>query len=374
MVRLLKEHGLDDLTIGEGSVLGDPRDRATAAHAFETLGYNKLKERHGLKTINTFERPFRKMDLGQGVELNINQDILASDFVIDLPVLKTHAQTVVSLGIKNLKGMIDIESRKRCHNADPKRDLDFHVARLDLPMPPLLTLIDGTYSAEYGPGFDALVHRRDLLLASWDVLAADMAGAALLGHDPAHVPHLVHNARRKGRGLDLADLEIRGERLEDHARLHHWAFPYTEDETLPLPLAKKGLKGLSYRKYDSTLCTYCSGVNGAILAAIARAWQGEPWDEVEVLTGKAMQPRPGARKTILLGKCMYQAHKDNPEIREAIPIKGCPPQPVQIVKALHQAGIMVEEGIIRDLDSLPGLYLKRYQGQPEFDEGLFRVD
>ncbi len=57
------------------------------------------------------------------MELMFNADILHSDFVIDLPTMKAHNQTIVSLGIKNLKGMINIPSRKKCHNADPVKGL-----------------------------------------------------------------------------------------------------------------------------------------------------------------------------------------------------------------------------------------------------------
>jgi uncharacterized protein (DUF362 family) len=41
-VRLLKERGVDDITIGEGTVTTAPGDPETAAHAFETLGYGVL--------------------------------------------------------------------------------------------------------------------------------------------------------------------------------------------------------------------------------------------------------------------------------------------------------------------------------------------
>ena len=51
MVVLLKERGIDDITIGEGMVTNTPRDRETPAHAFKTLGYNALKKRYGVKYI-----------------------------------------------------------------------------------------------------------------------------------------------------------------------------------------------------------------------------------------------------------------------------------------------------------------------------------
>jgi uncharacterized protein (DUF362 family) len=375
MVRLLKEHGVDDITIGEGMVLGRYRDFKTTEHAFESLGYNKLKERYGVKVIDTYQRPFDEVDLGEGMSLSFNRDALESDLMVSLPVMKTHAQTTVSLGLKNLKGLIDVKSRKRCHSADPERDLHYWVSRLAQPMPPVLAVIDGTFTSEYGPGFDGVVHRRDLLVASWDVLSADKVGASLLGHAPAQVPHLVHALNRAGRPLDLSDVDLKGEPLQEHARPHNWSFPYTEGgEEMPLALAKRGVKGLSYYKYDTSLCTYCSDVNGVVLAGILGAWQGDPFEDVEVLTGKKMQPRPGAKKTILLGKCMYQAHKDNAEIKEMIPVKGCPPQPEQIVKALHQAGIMVDPALFANMESMPGMYMKRYLGKPEFDESLFTIE
>jgi uncharacterized protein (DUF362 family) len=77
--------------------------------------------------------------------------------------LKTHSMTVVSLGIKNLKGMIDIPSRKKCHNTDPAKDLHFMVAKLAEPMPPMMTLLDGIYTSERGPNIDGTMHRSNLL-------------------------------------------------------------------------------------------------------------------------------------------------------------------------------------------------------------------
>ncbi len=372
MVVLLKERGIDDIAIGEGIVVR-PEDKETPAHAFESLGYNVLKKRYGVKVINIFDRKFKKVDFGNGDTLNFNEDILQSDFVVDIPVLKTHAQAVVTLGIKNLKGMIDINSRKKCHNADPEKDLNYWVAKLADPMPPILTILDGIYTTERGPSFDGRVRRSNILVASADVLSADMVGAKVLGYEPSEVPHLVHVARNRGRPADLSDVDVAGEKIEAVASYHRYSFPYNEEGTLPVPMERMGIKGLSYRKYDLTMCTYCSGVNGVALSAIAFAWKGDRWDDVEVLTGKSMQPTPGKKKTILLGKCMYQLHKEHPDIQEMIAVKGCPPKPEDIVKSLHQAGIEVDPTIIEQYDTAPRFFMKRYEGKPEFEEALFTV-
>lgn len=373
VIVLLKDLGAREILIGEGTVTHRPGDTETTAHAFETLGYNNLGRRYGVKAVNLFERPFRKVDLGAGVELSFGVDFLESNFVVNLPVLKCHAQTIVSLGIKNLKGLLDIPSRKACHSADPARDLHFMVSRLHRALPRSLTVVDGIFSLERGPMYDGSARRTDLLLASSDPLSADLVGARVLGYDPAEVPHLALAARDRARPSDLSDLLILGERLETVISPHEYDFPYTQDGCLPVPMERMGIRGLSYRKYDLSMCTYCSHINGLTLWAISKAWKGQPWDEIEILTGKAMRPTPGKKKTVLIGRCMDEANRDDPHIRERIVAKGCPPSPASIARALRQAGIEVDPGHLAQLDEYPGFFRKRYEGRPGFDESFFRV-
>ena len=374
IVVLLKEHGIDDITIGEGivDIFGD---NALAAHASASLGYDLLGKRYGVKFINVMERPFKRGDLGDGITLSFNRDILESDLVIDLPVMKSHSQTVVSLGIKNLKGTINTASRKRCHNADSGKNLHYHVSRLADKMPPIFTLIDGIFSLERGPSFDGRAKRSNLLIASTDILAADMVGAKILGYNPEEVPYLVEAAKKRGRSLELSALKIVGEDIEKVAAVHDYTFDYSISETgeMPTALARHGISGLFYRKFDDTMCTYCSALTGLILIAIRQAWNGEPWDNIEVLTGKRMAPAPGMGATILLGQCMYKLNKDHPNINRMIAVKGCPPSPEDVVKALHEAGIEVNPTLFSNIAVLPGAFMERYRDRAEFDESFFRV-
>ena len=373
IVIILKERGIHDITIGEGPVLMKPNDTATPAHAFETLGYGILKQRYGVEYFNIFERDFKEVDLGGGVVVQFNRDILNSDFVINLPVLKTHGQTKVSLGMKNLKGMIDIRSRKKFHSTDPVTDLNYSIARLGNHIPPSFTLLDGLFTLEWGPSFEGRARRSNILVGSSDILSADMIGAKILGFDPSEIQHIVNAAQQQKRNLDLSEIKVLGEKIQSVASRHEYEFKYNNDGTLPMAFEKKGIKGLSYPKYDLTHCTYCSWVNGAVLTTIAQAWKGDAWDDIEVLTGKLMTPTPGMKKTILLGKCMYQSHKDNPDINEVIAVKGCPPQFKSIVKAFKQAGIKINPTILEHADKYPGLFMKNYAEKPEFDESFFRI-
>jgi uncharacterized protein (DUF362 family) len=376
MVCILKDHGVNKIVIGEGTVVSNPKDHDTPQHAFESLGYKTLNKKYGVDYINVFDRPFVKTDLGDDVIVNFNQDLLESDFVVDIPVLKSHNQTVVSLGIKNLKGCIDIISRRRCHSSDPVKNLHYWVSRLADKMPPMFTLLDGIYTNERGPAIDGRIRRSNILVGSSDVFSADKVGASLLGWEPSKVPHLSHAAKNHDRPIDLSDVTVVGESIESLASYHEFDFKYQEDENgcLPIPLAKQGIQGIFYRKYDSSMCTYCSGINGVVLSAIRYAWKGQPWDKIEVLTGKAMKPTPGMKKTILLGKCMYKANKDHPDITEMIAVKGCPPNPDHVVKALHQAGIDVDPALFQNIDQMPAFFNAKYQGKPEFDARFFTVE
>lgn len=373
VVELLKDYGVHDITIGEGIVTLKPDDKETANHAFEYLGYSTLARRYGIKVINIFDRTFEKVALDNEIDISLNADALHSDFLINLPVLKTHAQTIVSLGLKNLKGLLNIPSRKKFHNPDENKNLHYMISRLYTLLPRGATIIDGIFTLERGPSFDGKPRKSNIIIASKDSLSADLVGAKVLGHDPATIAYLEMAAKNEGRNVDLSDIEIRGQSIDALASFHEYTFPYNEDGTLPEKLQKIGVQGLSYPKYDTTMCTYCAALNGAVLTAITFAWQGKPWDNVEVLTGKKMQPTPGKKFTVLLGQCMVNLHKNNTCIN-AIPIKGCPPDPKETVKALHQAGIEVNPLIFEHLDIAPTYYMERYKNKPEFEEKFYKID
>ncbi len=372
-VLLLKEHGVTDITIGEGIITMKPNDTDTFSHAFESLGYNRLVEKYGVKCMDIFSRPFTSIDISENVKLKVNRDILESDFVIDLPVLKTHAQTVVSLGLKNLKGVLDINSRKTCHSTNPELDLNRFISRIYKSFPPVINIIDGIYSLEWGPTFDGRARRSDLLIASPDLISGDLIGARLLGYAADDVHYLKYALEDAGRPSDLSDIDIRGEEIDNVASLHRYDFPYNEDGTLPVKMEKMGVRGLSYRKYDNTMCTYCSGITGAVITAIALAWKGEPWDNVEVLTGKSMKPEPG-KKTILMGQCMVNENKDYQDAVELIKVRGCPPRVIGVIGALQGAGIDVNPDILNNIEKAWGFFMARYAEKPEFSESFYSVE
>ena len=361
---LLKERGIKDITIGEGTVTMDPKDFKTTQYAFEALGYNRFKKKYGINVINVLERPFEKLDLGNEIQLNFNSDALNSDVIVSLPVLKTHSQAKVTLSLKNLKGFIDVPSRKKCHNPDTEKNLEYYLYHLPKQLPPVIPIIDGIYTNDLGPGYDGNMRRSNILIASSDMLSADKVGAMVLGYEPSDVSYLSYYAQEINRPIDFSDVEVVGKSIESVRDPHRYQFPYTDDHMLPIALSKQGVKGLSYRQYDNTTCTYCSILTGLLPIAITYAWnssQGDPWDDVEVIMGKRMNPTPGKKKTILLGQCMVNKHRNNPDINEMIPIKGCPVKPENIAKAFHQAGVEIHPDFFTNLDNIPRFFGLAYK-------------
>jgi len=363
---VLREHGAGKITIAEGSVSVRGQDEVLRTpQIFEMLGYPELARKYDAELLDLLPGPFATVE-AEGFEFEVAEAALAADFLIDVPVLKTHNQSKVSLGLKNLKGCLSDKSRKAAHSADHK--LDHHLSLFAEHLTPALTVIDGIYSLERGPAHGGIAVRTDTLIASRDVLAADLVGAAVAGFDPAEIVHLRAFAARHDRSTDLADLELRGDPLADLARPLRWDSPWREDDTGPRVWDRFGITDRWLPKYDDSLCTGCSFVYGPILMMLMSATREGAPETVEVLTGKSMTPSGQADHTVLVGKCMLKKNHDAAGIRHRVRVRGCPPTHAKIVAALAECGLQVSPAGVQKLQ---GMALHRYAGQPEFDPGMF---
>lgn len=362
LAQILAEEGFRNITIGEAS---RPVPRTQGRAIYKALGYEKLRENYGVELVDFNEEGFEPVDFGN-FKLSVARKALEADKIINVPVLKTHNQCKVSLGIKNLKGVLDRKSKMFCHNTET--DLNYIFPHIIEKLPVALTIIDGIFTLEKGPGPTGKAHRKDLLIASRDPLACDVVGAAIMGYDAVEVPSLKYFAERHGRSLDLADIEVRGEEIAKHSSYVDYDWEWTKDNTGPVGFEKRGITGLAVRKYDNTLCTGCSMLYNPMLVMLMSAFKGEPFPGIEVVTGKQQLAGPGFAKTVLFGQCACKLNKNNPHIRKAIPIPGCPPDLKRFEKAMR------EEGIGCDYDDYVRYrhyIFERYRNREEFDLGLY---
>lgn len=365
LILCLKEFGCRNIVIGEGSV--QFKKTVGTEACFEGLGYRQLEKRYGVTLVDFNQSKAVEFPYHDGQALHIAQEAVETDFFINFPVLKTHGQTKVSLGIKNLKGCLKLTSKRHCHHPDAGLEFSFsHIADF---VNPKLTLVDGIYALEKGALHFGNAFRKDVIIASTDILGADLAAARTIGYGPEDIAHFRHYAKRHGKSLALSDYEMTGEPIADHVKPLKWDWTWTKDNTGPGIFEKLGITGVALPKYDETLCSGCSPIANMSNILTLSAFKGQPLPKVEIVNGKKMKARPGYDKTVLLGNCIIQANKDNPDIKDAVPVKGCPPSEEDVTEALKAVGLDV------NIAAYHGYMMQqsaKYDGKEGYDKALYR--
>jgi uncharacterized protein (DUF362 family) len=180
--------------------------------SYETSGIAAAVKAAGgqMEPINRMK--FRQTALPQGKILrssNIYGDILDADTVINVPIAKTHGSATLTLGMKNLMGVI--QDRNTLH----ARGLHQCIADLNSAVKPQLTIVDAirilTANGPTGGNLDD-VKRLDTIIASADVVAADAYAAGLFNMKPADVKHI-----KLGAEMGLGTMDLENIRLEEIA-------------------------------------------------------------------------------------------------------------------------------------------------------------
>ncbi|WP_432822543.1 DUF362 domain-containing protein [Trichloromonas sp.] len=148
-------------------------------------------------------RAYRDLDIANGQDLkrwSFYQPALDADRFINLPVAKHHSISLLTLGMKNIMGVIG-GNRGQLHRsiADSLTDINSVVHST-------LTLVDASrILVANGPQGGRLEDVRvlDTLIASSDIVAADAYAATLFGHRPEQIPTIAAAAKR---GLGIMDL------------------------------------------------------------------------------------------------------------------------------------------------------------------------
>lgn len=197
VVRYLKDLGISRITIAEGSWVGDSTE-----HAFRVTGLDQLAKRYGLRLLDLKRDETASADTPIGT-IRLCRTPLEADFLINLPVLKGHCQTVMTCALKNLKGCIPDQEKRRFHSLG----LTKPIAALASALHPHLTLVDnicGDLNFEEGGN----PVKTDRLLLGRDPVQLDTYCCGLLGLDPSEVPYLPL-AERYGAGrMDRKEEDI----------------------------------------------------------------------------------------------------------------------------------------------------------------------
>jgi uncharacterized protein (DUF362 family)/NAD-dependent dihydropyrimidine dehydrogenase PreA subunit len=163
--------------------------------------------------IHLSERVVERTGTATGFKLIISSAILEADYIINLPVMKTHLGMMITGALKNVFGYVAGACKARLHvqsrtsEALAKAICDVHQVR-----PPDLHILDAITAIEgNGPCHGGELRRVGKLLASTDPLALDAVMARMMGVEPISLPVQREGLARRLGVLHEEDIEIQGQ-------------------------------------------------------------------------------------------------------------------------------------------------------------------
>ena len=183
--------------------------------AFEVTGMREMSERNGVQCLNLRHvRDRVRIDVPHGEALKsiTVPRIVTESAIISAAKLKTHMSTGVTLGMKNMFGLLPDKLKSKYH----LRGISTVIVDINSVLKSRLTVIDGFVGMEGRGPVGGRPVQMDLIIAGSDPVATDSTACRIMGFDPREISH-VRKAYERGLG-NIDDIQVLGERLEDVTR------------------------------------------------------------------------------------------------------------------------------------------------------------
>jgi uncharacterized protein (DUF362 family)/Pyruvate/2-oxoacid:ferredoxin oxidoreductase delta subunit len=230
---------------GATPLIGDSPQIESAKKAASKCGVEEVANNLGIDIVEFEPVTVSNPDGKLFKNFTIGKVVKEVDKIINIPKLKTHGLTTLTVAVKNLFGCIPGMRKAEWHLKTYHEGTEYFAQMLlDLYtfINPVLNIVDGIMAMEgMGPGFGPSRHV-GLLFAGTDGVAVDRIVAEAVNIAPEKVSTL-QMAVKKGYGRGLIEqIEVVGEKLED-VRVSDFKPPSGEDPFMKLPNgAKKFLK------------------------------------------------------------------------------------------------------------------------------------
>lgn len=296
VIQYLQAHGHSSISIMEGSWLGD-----STARAYSVCGYHALEKKYGVKLYDLKKDQTRTVSTPVG-PMKVCCRAMDADYVISLPVLKGHCQTLMTCALKNSKGCIPDSEKRHFHTMGLHRP----IAALATVFKPDLFIVDsicGDLNFEEG-GTPIQTNR---MLLGHDPVQIDAYGCRLMGIDPMDVDYI-----RYAEDWGVGSMEIRE---QDLVHIH-------DPADAPARHSPSGLVARLTRcvKQDSA----CSACFGNLVHALYRLEDAHGLRcEKSICIGQGYQGK--TMDTIGIGRCCSGA---------SVHVPGCPPSAQSILDTL----------------------------------------
>jgi len=184
IILFLKGFGAAKIKIIEGSWVGDSTKRA-----YKICGYEELSKKYNVPLIDLKSDKCTRLSHGE-YNIDICGEALNTDFLINAPVLKAHCQTRLTCCMKNLKGCISDDEKRR-----------FHTLGLHKPIAALCALLKTGYNVIDGICGDLSFEEggtpveSNRIIAGRDPLLLDSYCAELIGYKPGEIGYLAYGKK-----------------------------------------------------------------------------------------------------------------------------------------------------------------------------------
>jgi uncharacterized protein (DUF362 family) len=183
-----------------------------ADKAFEITGMKEMCKKNDVQFLNLrHEKDKVKIKIPDGEclkTINVPRIVMESA-ILSAAKMKTHMATKVTLGMKNMFGLLPDKLKFKYH----AKGISKVIVDINTVLKPNLTVIDGFVAMEGKGPTDGTPVKMDLIIAGKDPVATDATGARIMGIDPHEISH-IRTASQKGLG-NIDNIEILGAKLED---------------------------------------------------------------------------------------------------------------------------------------------------------------
>jgi uncharacterized protein (DUF362 family) len=311
LIMLCRNADAGDVKVVEGAGYFSDTDEA-----LRLSGVKEMAESYEVEVVN--------VDKDETVELTVKDPLVIdrvkvskafmdADVRINLPVMKTHDQLLVTLGVKNLKGILQKPMKRNFHRIGVVKA----IIDLNKVVPIDLTILDALVAMEgLGPSFGPKVEL-NTVIASRDAFALDRVASKIMGFEPHELDYLVEAASAGLTDLDK-EIEVVGEPLSNYT--YKFERPPTDLEFAD------GVTVIS-----EGACSACRGTLHSVFYDIERMkMMGEIRDLFIIVGSNAELPEGLPNKPLIMGTCLKR-YKN-----KGCYVEGCPPNNDKMLAAIRE--------------------------------------
>ena len=311
MIRLCQEAGAGLVKVVEGAGYFTETGKA-----LELSGIKALAEKYGAEVVDVDRDEHVELEVKNPLitpTVKVSTEFMDADVRINLPVMKTHDQLRVTLGVKNLKGVLPKYMKRNFHKIGVVKG----ILDLSKAVPVDLTVLDCIVAMEgLGPSFGPKVEL-NTIMASRDIFSLDRVASKVMGFDASELDYLVEAAEHGLTDLD-AEVEVVGEPVS--------SFTHRFERS---PTGTDFAEGVTV--ISEGACSACHGTIHSVIYDLEQMKKmGEIRDLFIVVGENAEVPDDLPNTPLIMGTCLRK-YEDKGRF-----VEGCPPNNDKMRAAIRE--------------------------------------